>query len=110
MDLTITPRLLRGETTAIPSKSMMHRMLICAAFSQEPTNLICPETNQDIEATAQCLEALGICIERRRWEYHVSPVNRIPEMAVLNCHESGSTLRFLLPIVGALGIITSLKM
>lgn len=110
MDLTITPRLLRGEITAIPSKSMAHRMLICAAFSQEPTNLICPTTNQDIEATAQCLEALGICIERRRWEYHVSPVNRIPEMAVLNCHESGSTLRFLLPIVGALGINTTFKM
>ena len=110
MDLTITPRLLRGEITAIPSKSMMHRMLICAAFSQEPTNLICPETNQDIEATAQCLEALGICIERRRWEYHVSPVNRTPEMAVLNCHESGSTLRFLLPIVGALGINATFKM
>lgn len=85
-------------------------MLICAAFSQEQTNLICPTTNQDIEATAQCLEALGICIERRRWEYHVSPVNRIPEMAVLNCHESGSTLRFLLPIVGALGINTTFKM
>ena len=110
MDLTITPRLLRGEITAIPSKSMAHRMLICAAFSQEPTNLICPETNQDIEATAQCLEALGICIERRRWKYHVSPVNRTPEMAVLNCHESGSTLRFLLPIVGALGINTTFKM
>lgn len=110
MDLTITPRLLRGEITAIPSKSMAHRMLICAAFSQEQTNLICPTTNQDIEATAQCLEALGICIERRRWEYHVSPVNRIPEMAVLNCHESGSTLRFLLPIVGALGINTTFKM
>lgn len=110
MDLTITPRLLRGEITAIPSKSMAHRMLICAAFSQEPTNLICPETNQDIEATAQCLEALGICIERRRRGYHVSPVNRIPEMAVLDCHESGSTLRFLLPIVGALGINTTFKM
>lgn len=110
MDPTITPRLLRGEITAIPSKSMAHRMLICAAFSQEPTNLICPETNQDIEATAQCLEALGICIERRRRGYHVSPVNRIPEMAVLNCHESGSTLRFLLPIVGALGINTTFKM
>ena len=110
MDLTIIPRLLRGEITAIPSKSMMHRMLICAAFSQKPTNLICPTTNQDIQATAQCLEALGICIERKRWEYHVSPVNKIPEMAVLNCHESGSTLRFLLPIVGALGINTTFKM
>lgn len=110
MDLTITPRLLRGETTAIPSKSMMHRMLICAAFSQKPTNLICPTTNQDIQATAQCLEALGICIERKRWGYHVSPINRTPEMAVLNCHESGSTLRFLLPVVGALGINTTFKM
>lgn len=103
MDLTIQPGKLRGIVTAIPSKSQAHRMLICAAFADNPTTLICPETNQDIEATANCLNALGADIRRTEIGYYVSPVITFPDTAVLNCHESGSTLRFLLPIVGALG-------
>ena len=103
MDLTIQPGILRGTVTAIPSKSQAHRMLICAAFADNPTTLICPETNQDIEATANCLNALGADIRRTEIGYYVSPVITIPDVTILNCHESGSTLRFLLPIVGALG-------
>lgn len=110
MDITITPRRLQGEITAIPSKSIAHRMLICAAFSKEPTDMVCPETNQDIEATAGCLRAIGAEILRTKNGYHINPVQTIPQNAVLNCRESGSTLRFLLPIAGALGIDTIFKM
>ena len=110
MDITITPRRLQGELTAIPSKSMAHRMLICAAFSKQPTDMVCPETNQDIEATAGCLRAIGTEILRTKNGYHINPVQTIPQNAVLNCRESGSTLRFLLPIAGALGIDTIFKM
>ena len=63
MDITIQPRVLRGEITAIPSKSQAHRLLICAAFADGETKLLCPQTNQDIEATADCLRALGAEIE-----------------------------------------------
>ena len=104
MDITITPRKLSGNVTAIPSKSQAHRLLISAAFADNPTRLICPETNQDIEATAQCLEALGAEIRRDEKGYTVFPIQGLPETAVLNCRESGSTLRFLLPIAGALGV------
>ena len=48
MDLTLMPRRLRGDITVIPSKSQAHRLLICAAFADKPTDLICPETKQDI--------------------------------------------------------------
>ena len=64
MDITIHPRLLRGEIQIIPSKSMAHRYLICAAFADKPTQLICPETNRDIEATVDCLNSLGADIQR----------------------------------------------
>ena len=64
MDITIHPRPLRGEIQVIPSKSIAHRYLICAAFSDNPTQLICPETNRDIEATVDCLKALGADIRR----------------------------------------------
>ena len=104
MDLIIHPGRLSGQLTAIPSKSQAHRYLICAAFAGGPTDLICPQTNRDIEATAGCLNALGACITRTQDGYHIEPIKNTPEKAVLNCAESGSTLRFLLPIVGALGV------
>ena len=104
MDITITPRILRGDIEVIPSKSQAHRLLICAAFADRPTQLHCPETNRDIEATADCLKALGAEVLRTESGYTIFPISAVPEKAELNCCESGSTLRFFLPIVGALGI------
>ena len=104
MDITIHPRSLRGEITVIPSKSQAHRLLICAAFADRPTQLRCPETNRDIEATADCLRSLGADILRTETGYSVFPITAAPAEATLNCCESGSTLRFMLPIVGALGV------
>ena len=104
MDITIYPNKLSGSITAIPSKSQAHRLLICAAFADQPTILICPQTNRDIEATAACLRSLGADISRTRNSYVVTPIGAVPETAVLHCGESGSTLRFMLPIVGALGV------
>ena len=104
MDITITPKKLRGTVAAIPSKSAAHRLLISAAFADNATTLVCPDTNRDIEATADCLQALGAEISRNERGYTVAPIQVIPETAALNCCESGSTLRFLLPIVGALGV------
>lgn len=110
MDMTIQPRKLRGNITVIPSKSVAHRYLICAAFANNETTLICPETNRDIEATVDCLNALGANIVRTENGYEIDPVSVIPEKATLNCCESGSTLRFMLPIVGALGVDAVFRM
>ena len=110
MDLTIYPRKLSGTIRAIPSKSQAHRLLICAAFSDVPTKICCPETNQDIEATAGCLRALGTEIDRTADGYYVIPAVTIPNSIEMDCCESGSTLRFILPIVCALGIETTIHM
>lgn len=110
MDLTIYPGKLSGTVQAIPSKSQAHRLLICAAFSNNKTELDCPQTNEDIEATARCLNAMGANIVRTDWGYQISPICTLPEYAVMDCGESGSTLRFLLPIVCALGIDTTIHM
>ena len=104
MNITITPDKLVGTIPAISSKSQAHRLLICAAFADRTTTLHCTTTNQDIEATADCLRSLGADIRREDWTYIVSPIEEIPSSADLYCRESGSTLRFLLPIVGALGV------
>ena len=110
MDITIHPRPLRGEIQIIPSKSQAHRLLICAAFANNETTLVCPDTNRDIEATVDCLNALGADIVRTGNGYEIDPIRKIPQQAVLNCHESGSTLRFLLPIAGALGVDATFQM
>lgn len=104
MDIIIKPTKLRGTVAAIPSKSQAHRLLICAAFAEHETRLRCPDTNRDIEATADCLRALGAEITRDEGGYTVLPVQSRPATAVLPCHDSGSTLRFLLPVAGALGV------
>ena len=110
MDITIPPRILRGEIQIIPSKSQAHRLLICAAFANQETTLVCPETNRDIEATVDCLNALGADIQRTETGYSIDPISVLPEKAILNCCESGSTLRFMLPIAGALGVDATFHM
>ena len=110
MDIIIQPGKLSGTITAIPSKSQAHRMLICAAFADGPTTLLCPETNRDMEATADCLRALGAAITRTPAGYHILPAGTIPSAAELPCCESGSTLRFMLPVVGALGVDALIRM
>ncbi len=104
MDITIQPQKLKGIIPAIPSKSQAHRLLLCAAFADRPTTLLCPQTNRDIQATAECLNALGAQITRTDDGYLIMPIQTLSKHATLNCCESGSTLRFLLPIVGALGV------
>lgn len=104
MDILIHPTKLSGNICVIPSKSQAHRLLICSAFADRPTMLYCSETNRDIEATAACLRALGAEIQKSYNGYFVIPITALPEKATLPCHDSGSTLRFLLPVVGALGI------
>ena len=110
MDITIRPGKLQGSLAVIPSKSLAHRYLICAAFAATPTRLICPGTSRDIDATANCLRALGAQISRTESGYQVTPAKHFPKSALLPCGESGSTLRFLLPVAGALGIDTTFHM
>ena len=110
MDIIVYPGKLQGDLTAIPSKSQAHRLLICAAFADRHTRIICKSTNKDIEATAQCLNALGATIQRTNEGYEVDPISTIADKPILNCNESGSTLRFMLPIVGAMGVNATFKL
>ncbi len=105
MKMSVFPAEVKGEIKAIASKSVAHRLLICSAFADKKTTLLCPQTNRDIEATAECLRALGATIERTSDGYEVIPINphNIVQNSLLRAGESGSTLRFLLPITAMLG-------
>ncbi len=103
MTVTLQPGPLGGEVRAIPSKSQAHRLLICAALGDRPTVLSCGALNRDIEATAACLRALGAGVEYEKGEFRITPISGPASGAELDCGESGSTLRFLLPVACALG-------
>ena len=100
----IRPRKLRGSVAAIPSKSEAHRALICAALADSPTEIIMGEGSEDISATIRCLTAFGARIAPTGRGLRVEPIAEIPASCDADCGESGSTLRFLLPVAGSLGI------
>lgn len=103
MKLTFTSPPQGGAIRAIPSKSTAHRMLICSAFADRPTFIGCASSCADIDATAQCLRALGAKIERTADGFSVTPACApYPAHPILDCGESGSTLRFLMPVAAAL--------
>ena len=110
MDLRIFPGKLTGQTAAIPSKSQAHRLLICAALADGPTQLHCAQSNRDLDATAACLNALGAEVRATETGFSVRPMEHIPAKATLPCGESGSTLRFLLPLAAALGVEATFRL
>ncbi len=103
MNVVITPSPLSGAVRVPASKSAAHRLLISAALADGPTRIAIGSTNRDIEATAACLRALGADIEAECDTLVVSPIADVPAEVTLDCGESGSTLRFLLPVAAALG-------
>ncbi len=110
MIATISPAPLAGTIPAIASKSQAHRLLICAALADRETIIACPTLSADIDATAACLRALGADISYGNGVFAVKPIVSVPDRPVLDCGESGSTLRFLLPVVCALGAKAAIKM
>ena len=103
MTVTLSGKALVGETAIIASKSVVHRLLICAALCDTPTVLTGVTYSEDIEATIACLRALAADIRCEDDRVTVMPRTEKRARAVLDCGESGSTLRFLLPIAAALG-------
>lgn len=103
MEIRITPAPLRGTVAAVPSKSAAHRILILSALCARPTRLALGGTNDDIEATRRCLTALGCAFRPLEGGLEILPGPRPQQPPLLDCGESGSTLRFLLPVAAALG-------
>ena len=104
MNKTILPGARTGEVHIPASKSQAHRMLLCAAMGENEVTLRCRGLSKDILATVACLKALGASVDAEGEVLHLRPVSAPPSgLCLLPCGESGSTLRFLLPLVGALG-------
>ncbi|MBQ3482669.1 MAG: 3-phosphoshikimate 1-carboxyvinyltransferase [Clostridia bacterium] len=112
MDITLHHPKFAREVAAPTSKSAAHRVLIAAAFADAPTRVRVSGAGEDIAATVRCLAALGARIDEApiaggdAW-LTVTPIMAVPACATLDCGESGSTLRFLIPVAAALGVETT---
>lgn len=105
MKISIAPGPRAGAVKIPASKSQAHRLLILSALGSSPCTLICDGLSEDIKATIACLNALGAGIrETSSGRLLVTPIKEKPlGLRRLPCRESGSTLRFLLPLCAALG-------
>lgn len=101
-DLKIYPSELKGEVKIPPSKSMAHRAIICAALSEGLCIIENIDYSDDIIATIDAMNSLGAKIVKHKDYIEVIGAygsdEKAKEARVIDCNESGSTLRFLVPI------------
>lgn len=99
LDIELFPSNLKGQIKAPPSKSLSHRALICASLSKGQSIITNIVYSEDILATIGALELLGAKFDKQKNRLIIKGVKKIkaPQVAI-NCNESGSTLRFLIPI------------
>ena len=104
MKVKILPSKTSGEVSAPPSKSFAHRYLIGSVLSRGKCVIKNIADSDDISATLSCIEQLGGSVTKDGNTVTVIPTNENQiENAVFDCKESGSTLRFFIPVVLATG-------
>ena len=104
MNVRLSPASLSGTVHAIASKSDVHRLLFCAAQADGPVTIKMNSTSplsDDILTTAFVIKALGADVRKEDGRFTVTPSNVTPKAPIFDCRESGSTLRFLLPVAAA---------
>lgn len=110
MIAAFTPCKLTGTIEAPPSKSMAHRYLIGAALSKKICTLSGIDFSEDILASIDCLKSLGVKIAVDKDKVTIDPSGFMQaENPVLECRESGSTLRFFIPLTLCLGKSVTLR-
>lgn len=107
---SIKKSIAEGMVSAPPSKSMAHRLLICAGLSETITTVNNVAFSEDISATLDCLKAIGAEIDINGSTVVIKGVSpdKFDDNIVANCRESGSTLRFFIPILLLCGKKTTL--
>lgn len=105
--IQIAPASLQGRVAVPSSKSQAHRAILCAAMAGGVSEVVPISHSKDMEATISAVRNLGADAERRGNRLLVDGSGIFsPDRTELNCFESGSTLRFLIPIAAAGGIDT----
>ena len=101
MNLRISPATARGSIRVPPSKSMAHRLLICAGMCEGESVIGGVSDCEDVKATLDCLRAMGVECNQAGDTVTLRGVDihSVRPREILRCRESGSTLRFLIPLL-----------
>jgi 3-phosphoshikimate 1-carboxyvinyltransferase len=103
-DVIIKPSKLSGQVTIPSSKSICHRAVICAGLSDGISNIKNVFFSQDIEATSKAMKSLGVSIMEDKSTLIIKGTGQLEvKNSIIDCCESGSTLRFLIPIAAITG-------
>lgn len=105
MRATVYPSFCEGAVTVPPSKSMAHRAIICACLADGESTVRRVSESDDMRATIGAMEALGAKIERMGDTLTIRGTGGVPRLSScdVDCIESGSTLRFLIPLFSLTG-------
>lgn len=106
MDIKITPAKLKGYIDIPSSKSVAHRMLICSSLANGISNIGNINYSKDIDATINAMRSLGTEIITSENSAIIKGITHSPEKSTVDCNESGSTLRFIIPVAAALDVET----
>lgn len=104
MNRLIVNKKLVGIIHGITSKSYAHRSIFCAALARGESILEIDNLSKDIEASLNAVESLGVRVSREGSKFHIEAPEEFNKKTLIDVGESGSTLRFILSIIGALGI------
>lgn len=102
MNITVKPGRIAGSVNVPSSKSLGHRAVICAGLARGRSLIKGLSPSKDVEATISGLRQLGICCEFSGSDLVIENNDLPAEGALIDCKESGSTLRFLIPVALAL--------
>jgi len=105
LNIQIFPSCLTGTVAAPPSKSVAHRAIICAALSKKAVILRHIDFSDDIRATIEAVKTLGKEVRAEKDIIHLRKdiISAKSDNIMIDCHESGSTARFIIPILAVLG-------
>ena len=104
MNRIIENKKLSGEISAITSKSYAHRAIFCGALASGESVIEIDDLSKDIEASLNAVKALGVRVKKIGNKFYFAPPEKFEGPVTVDVNESGSTLRFLLPVLAALGL------
>lgn len=104
MNRIIENKKLSGQILGISSKSYAHRAIFCAALSEGESILEIDNLSKDIESSLNCIKSLGVSVKEKDRKFYIKASKKFNKKVSIDVGESGTSLRFIIPILAALGI------
>lgn len=108
MNRIVENKKLKGEITAITSKSYAHRAIFCAALCKGESIIEIDNISKDIDSSLNAIISMGVEVRRLKNKFYIRPPKEFTSPITINVGESGTTLRLLMPIIASLGLVAKI--